>query len=72
VLFCATILATAVLLLLHAGLPDAPRRGTRGRWVSLVAVAAITVTAANAVTTFVECGPIECPENPVSYWLLSR
>ncbi len=72
VLFCATILATAVLLLLHAGLPDAPRRGTRGRWVSLVAVAAIAVTAANAVTTFVECGPIECPENPVSYWLLSR
>jgi hypothetical protein len=39
--------------------------------LSIVVIAAIVVTAANAVTTFIECGPIECPDNPVRYWLLN-
>jgi disulfide bond formation protein DsbB len=63
-LFGLAILASALLLLLDAKAVRADR------WGSLVAYAAIGVTAANAVTTFVECGPIECPDNPVSYWLL--
>ena len=66
-LFVATILATAVLLVLHT---DGMRSGPINRWPALVVIAAIVVTAANAVTTFVECGPIECPDNPASYWLL--
>ena len=32
----------------------------------------IFVTLANAVSTFVQCGPIECPDNPTGYWLLQR
>ena len=32
----------------------------------------IVVTLANAIAAFALCGPIECPDNPTSYWLLSR
>ena len=32
----------------------------------------ILVTLANAVASFALCGPIECPDNPTSYWLLTR
>jgi disulfide bond formation protein DsbB len=66
-LFVATILATAVLLVLHS---DGVQSGPTNRWPALVVIAAIIITGANAVTTFIECGPIECPDNPVSYWLL--
>ncbi|MEJ0019107.1 MAG: disulfide bond formation protein B [Acetobacteraceae bacterium] len=65
-LFGATILATAVLLLLPG---EAPVR--RGRWAAVAVYVAIAVTAANAATTFAECGPIECPDDPVGYWLLT-
>ena len=36
-----------------------------------LAWAVIGLTALNAVTTFLQCGPIECPDNPVRYWALS-
>jgi len=32
--------------------------------------ARIAVTAANVATTFVECGPIECPDDPVRHELV--
>ena len=70
-LFVATILATAMLLLLHAGEFGATPTMSSVPFQSLVVTAAIVVTAANAVTTFIQCGPIECPDNPVSYWLLN-
>ncbi len=68
-LFGATIFGTAVILLLDDGkeMPDRPRTG----WASVAAIAAIGVTAANSITTLAECGPVECPDNPISYWLLS-
>jgi disulfide bond formation protein DsbB len=68
VLFGATILATAVLLMIDQP-TIAPERNRSG-WASFAIVAAIGVTAANVVSTFVECGPIECPDNPATYWLL--
>lgn len=68
-LFGLTVLATAVLLLLQSVSVGLPRTT---RWGLLAAYAAIAVTAANAVTTFIECGPIECVDNPVGYWLLGR
>jgi disulfide bond formation protein DsbB len=67
-LFGTTIFATAVLLVLERGSRAEGRQGTA--WASLVMLAAIGVTAANAITTLVECGPIECPDNPMTYWLL--
>lgn len=34
-------------------------------------IASLLFVALNAVVTFIECGPIECPSNPTSYWLFS-
>jgi disulfide bond formation protein DsbB len=34
-------------------------------------VVSLAFVALNAVATFAECGPIECPSNPTSYWLFS-
>ena len=73
-LFAATVLATACLLLVQ------PREEAQGRAGSatpaflprLAAGLAIALTLANAATTFVECGPVECDDNPVSYWLFDR
>ena len=70
-LFVATILATATLLLLQVTEVGPAQSTPPSPFLSLVMIAAIVVTAANAVTTFIECGPIECPDNPVSYWLLN-
>jgi len=33
-------------------------------------VALLLMIAANALLTFVECGPMQCPDNPTDYWLL--
>jgi disulfide bond formation protein DsbB len=42
------------------------------RWVcKLAIVMALGITAANSVLAFVECGPLVCADNPVSYWLFS-
>ena len=70
ILFALVILGTAVLL------ARAEARGT-GAWTlpagvkHALAWAVIGLTALNAVTTFLQCGPIECPDNPVRYWALS-
>lgn len=34
-------------------------------------VVSLAFVALNAVATFVECGPIECPSDPTSYWLFN-
>ena len=31
-----------------------------------------SVIALNALTTFLQCGPLECPDNPVHYWAFAR
>lgn len=68
-LFAATILAAAGLLLVQ---PEQGAGGARsGSLLSrLAAYSAITLTLANAATTFIQCGPIECDDNPVRYWLV--
>ncbi len=32
-------------------------------------VVAIILVSMNAIATFVECGPFQCPDDPTSYWL---
>jgi disulfide bond formation protein DsbB len=32
-------------------------------------IAVILITASNVLNAFAECGPYECPGDPVSYWL---
>jgi disulfide bond formation protein DsbB len=65
-LFAAVILGTAVLLLIPR--PTSPVRTLPRQVQHGLAWAAIGLTALNAVTTFLQCGPVECPDNPVHYW----
>ena len=71
VLFVATILAVSIILLLtnKTESHEPYKMGNFGRVVCLLAIA---VVALNAIATFVECGPYQCPDNPVSYWLLNQ
>jgi disulfide bond formation protein DsbB len=65
-LFAAVILGTAILLLLPR--PTSPMQPLPRELRYALAWAAIGLSALNAVTTFLQCGPLECPDNPVSYW----
>jgi disulfide bond formation protein DsbB len=69
-LFAAVILGTAILLLVPRQTAQV-RSLPRGLQYGL-AWAAIGLTALNAVTTFLQCGPLECPDNPVNYWAFAR
>jgi len=37
----------------------------------LAIVVAIALVAMNVLATFAECGPLQCPDNPTSYWLFN-
>lgn len=69
-LFGLVVLGVAVLLIL--GIAPANARHQPGAGAKLAAFLVIALVLANAVTTFVQCGPIECPDDPTAYWLLSR
>ena len=71
VLFTATIFAVAVILILtnKAESLEPYKMTNLGRIACLLA---IVVVALNALATFVECGPYQCPDNPVSYWLFNQ
>jgi disulfide bond formation protein DsbB len=62
--------ATAILLLLPR--PTSPVRPLPRELQYGLAWAAISLTALNAVTTFLQCGPLECPDNPANYWVFAR
>ncbi|MBN3492155.1 disulfide bond formation protein B [Vibrio neptunius] len=70
VLFAATILAVAVLMMLwnQAWNNESYEMSKLGRVVCLLA---LSVVALNVISTFFECGPYQCPDDPVSYWLFS-
>ena len=73
--FIATVAGVALLLLLSPREPE--RREGRhalpmGGLSSFAAWLLILVTLANAAAAFALCGPVECPDNPTSYWLLTR
>jgi disulfide bond formation protein DsbB len=77
VLFLAVIVGVALLLLSSGGRFDHEPRGLRptnhftgfGRFAAYFL---IVMTLANAIASFVQCGPIECADDPTSYWLLDR
>ena len=71
----ATVVGVAFLLLLSPREPE--RREGRhalpmGRLSSLAAWLLILVTLANAAAAFALCGPVECPDNPTSYFTGER
>jgi disulfide bond formation protein DsbB len=74
--FLAALLGTAFLLLLSNTREPERREGRHalpmGGLSRLAAWLLILVTLANAVASFALCGPIECPDNPTVYWLLTR
>jgi disulfide bond formation protein DsbB len=70
VLFALAVLGTAILLLMPR--PDPPVWPLPQRLKQALAWATIGLTALNAVTAFLQCGPVECPDNPVSYWAFTR
>jgi len=78
VLFLLVIAGVALLMVLSgSGRSDHDHRGLLAppQFVGLSKFAAyflVVMTLANAVVSFVQCGPIECPDNPVSYWLLDH
>lgn len=75
-LFLAVILGTALLLILSGGgRLEHDRFNSRaadrfGGFSRFAAYMLIFATLANAVSTFVQCGPVECSDNPTGYWLL--
>ena len=70
VIFSLAILGVAILLILWK--EEWQSQGFKmtrfGCWVSVLALAAVGL---NLLSTFVECGPFECPADPTSYWLLN-
>lgn len=73
VLFLVIVAGNAVLLILSGrGVPAPERHDAFGIPSRIAACLLIAVTLANAVGSFVQCGPIECPGNPTGYWLLRR
>jgi disulfide bond formation protein DsbB len=75
-LFAVILLGVALLLLMSSREPEYRREGRHalpmGGLSRLAAWLLILVTLANAVASFALCGPIDCPDNPTSYWLLTR
>ena len=68
VLFATAALATAGMLIAQP--PERESAACDHGVLSRVAGwSAIVVTLANAVTTLLQCGPIECGDNPVRYWI---
>jgi len=71
VIFVAIIFAVAVILMLtnKNQLPTSYKMTKFGRIVCMLSIA---VVALNLISTFIECGPYQCADNPVSYWLFDR
>lgn len=67
VIFCMAISGVALLLILwnNEHTNKSYQMSKFGRSVCLLAIAAVLI---NVISTFVECGPFECPADPVSYW----
>ena len=68
ILFATTALATAGMLIVQ---PTEKESNTRDNSLlsRFAGWSAIAVTLTNAVTTLLQCGPIECGDSPVHYWI---
>lgn len=67
--FVCIMLGVGILLVLNPSGAD-NRLQLRGRISAFVMLAFTLIIAANVVSTLLECGLTQCPDNPVSYqWL---
>lgn len=69
IIFSASILAAALLLLLSNS-RTAQNPTAISRTQLIICWFAVAITALNAVSVFLECGPYVCPENPLTYRLI--
>lgn len=70
VLFMATIFAVGVLLTLwNEAWSD--KDYVMSGLSKTFCIAAIVIVALNLLSTFIECGPYQCADNPVTYWLFN-
>ncbi|WP_153446801.1 disulfide bond formation protein B [Vibrio algicola] len=70
VLFMATIFAVGVLLALwNESWSDKDYQ--MSGMAKTLCIFSIVIVALNLLSTFIECGPYQCPDNPVTYWLLN-
>jgi disulfide bond formation protein DsbB len=68
--FVTIIGGVAVLISLPNSMDSAPATPRRGRFAGMVMALFALLIAANLVSTLLECGLSQCPDNPVSYdWL---
>ncbi|MFZ5780526.1 MAG: disulfide bond formation protein B [Pseudomonadota bacterium] len=66
------IIAGIALLMILGGQAEAPWSGRRSGMGGLSRLAAwllVALTLANAVNSFLLCGPIECADDPAGYWI---
>ncbi|WP_279130239.1 disulfide bond formation protein B [Photobacterium phosphoreum] len=70
ILFSLTIVGVAVLQVLwNKDWNNNDYKMNRfGKFVCLVAIFAVVI---NVISTFIECGPYQCPDNPITYWLFN-
>lgn len=68
-IFMMTIVGVAVLLMLWDNRASTKhyQMNALGKFACVLAIVAVLI---NVLLTFVECGPYQCPDNPVTYWLL--
>ena len=68
VIFTMAIAGVALLLLLwnKEWTSENYQMNKFGKFVCILAIVAVLI---NVISTFIECGPYLCPDNPVSYWL---
>ena len=68
--FLLAVAAVALLLLIE-GQFDAGRADPAPSWTRAAAWAVMAMTIVCALSTFIQCGPTECVDDPTSYWLFS-
>ena len=73
VLFLAIIAGTAVLMILEGRgeKPDEFRATQRfGGLYRAIGYLLVVMTLASAINSFLQCGPVECADDPTGYWIV--
>jgi len=78
-LFLAVIAGVAVLLIVsgtgrhdHHMRSDSQAAAQFSGFSRLMTLLLVVMIFANAVSAFAQCGPLECPDDPKSYWIVQH
>ncbi|KGP63020.1 hypothetical protein EP47_12905 [Legionella norrlandica] len=70
IIFSVIILLIAIALILERGIM--PEYKVQNWGIKIIIGLFIVLILANGISTFLECGPHECPDNPSSYYLFEQ